>query len=139
MTPTVQSSTSTRRGFLAALGSVAAAFGIARATHTTGAFAASKSTPSLVWRLDSHWGYPAGSRKRTHCKCNACVHHATNKVFATQADAEAGRIHPHCECQVRAVQINADGYNDLFQGKPSVDLRHSDAAERYAKFVVPSH
>ncbi len=139
MTRPVRSNKTTRRAFLATVATAATAIGFHRATQTSGAFAATPTSSSLVWRLDSHWGYPTGTRKRTHCKCNACVHHATNKVFATQADAEAGRIHPHCECQIRAVQFNAAGYDDLFLGKPSADLRRAGVADIYAKFVVPSH
>ena len=118
-----------RRGFLAL---VAGAGTLAISGRGLAALAAPKDPPALVWRLDSHWGYPAGPRGATHCQCNACVNHARNKVFASQADAETGRAHAHCVCQPRAVQIDATKYSTLFpDGSGSVDLRTKGTAAAY--------
>ena len=131
--------TTPRRRFLLMLGGLGAAAGLRVGTRTE-AFAATPDTnPNLVWRLDSHWGYAAGPRKKTACKCNACVQHATNKVFATREAAEASRAHTNCVCQVRAVQINPDGYEKLFQGNTAVDLRNTSISDLYRKLLVPSH
>ncbi len=109
---------------------VFAAFGIDRAGST-------QAGRSLVWRLDSHWGYPSGKRGATHCECNACVSHATNKVFATQAAASEGRAHKNCACQMRAVQIRPDGYAALFaDGQSSRDLRDGEVAAVYGKSIL---
>ena len=119
-----------RRGFLALLATSGTLLIGARDLLTAGA--APQSPPSLVWRLDSHWGYPTGPGQKTHCQCNACVHHARNKVFATRADADAGRAHTHCVCQPRAVQIDATKFSTLFpSGSGSVDLRTAGVAATY--------
>ena len=118
-----------RRGFLALL---AASGTLALGSRVLSAWGAPTDPPSLVWRLDSHWGYPTGPRSKTHCQCNACVQHARNKVFATRADAVAGRAHANCVCEPRAVQINAARFNTLFPGgSGSVDLRHAGVTSAY--------
>jgi hypothetical protein len=119
-----------RRGFLALLAASGTLVIGARGLGALGA--AAPDPPSLVWRLDSHWGYPAGPGQKTHCQCNACVHHALNKVFATRADANAGRAHTNCVCQSRAVQIDAQKFSTLFpSGSGSVDLRTAGVAATY--------
>ena len=118
-----------RRGFLALL---AASGTLAIGGRALTAWSAPQDAPSLVWRLDSHWGFPTGHGQKTHCQCNACVHHARNKVFATKADAEAGRAHANCVCQPRAVQIDATKYSTLFPGGANtVDLRTPGVATAY--------
>ena len=126
-----------RRRFLALL-AASGTFAIgARGLSALGA--AAPDPPSLVWRLDSHWGYPTGPGQKTHCQCNACVHHARNKVFATRADADAGRAHAHCVCQPRAVQIDATKFNTLFpSGSGSVDLRTTGVAATYQSALASS-
>jgi hypothetical protein len=125
-----------RRGFLALLGATGA---IALSGRALTAWSAAEPNHSLVWRLDSHWGYPAGKQGRTHCQCNACVQHARNKVFASQADAEDGRAHAHCGCRPRAVQIDATKFSSLFpDGGGSVDLRNGDTASAYQAALVSS-
>ena len=119
-----------RRHFLALLAASGTLAIGARGLRALGA--AASDPPSLVWRLDSHWGYPTGHGQKTHCQCNACVHHASNKVFATRADADAGRAHTNCVCQPRAVQIDATKFNTLFpSGSGSVDLRTPGVASAY--------
>jgi hypothetical protein len=121
-----------RRMFLASLAGAGAlvAFG-------TKAVGSAPSGRALVWRLDSHWGYPSGKRGATHCKCRACVSHATNKVFASQAEAHEGRAHDHCVCQVHAVQVHPSGYEALFpDGRGSTDLRDGKVAEIYRGAIV---
>ncbi len=136
----IRTASTTRRGFIATVATAAAAVGLHRAAGATEAFAAGSSTnKALVWRLDSHWGYAVGARNRTHCKCRACIGHATNKVFATQSAALAGRIHTYCECQPRAVQITASSYDALFQGANVVDLRHAGVAALYTNALIASH
>jgi hypothetical protein len=118
-----------RRGFLALL---AATGTLAIGGRVLSAWGTPAAPPSLVWRLDSHWGYPTGPSQKTHCQCNACVRHARNKVFATRAEAEAGRAHANCVCQPRAVQIDATKFNTLFpSGSGSVDLRTSGVTATY--------
>ena len=118
-----------RRGFL---GLLAASGTLAISAGALKAWSAPAAPPSLVWRLDAHWGFPTGPSQKTHCQCNACVHHARNKVFATRADADAGRAHAHCVCQPRAVQIDATKYSTLFpNGTGSVDLRTAGVAATY--------
>jgi hypothetical protein len=119
-----------RRGFLALLAATGAAAVGGRAIT---AWAAPGAGHSPLWRLDSHWGYPSGPSQRTHCQCNACVHHARNKMFASRADAEDGRAHAHCACQPRAVQIDPARFGALFpDGRGSVDLRDDGVAAAYA-------
>lgn len=128
-----------RRKFLLMLAGLGAASGLRLSNDREAVAATTTVNPTLVWRLDSHWGYAAGPKKRTACKCNACVNHAKNKVFATSEAAEAGRAHKNCNCQLRAVQINPDGYKKLFQGTASVDLRNDAISELYRSLLVPSH
>jgi hypothetical protein len=126
-----------RRRFLALLAASGTLAIGARGLTALGA--AAPDPPSLVWRLDSHWGYPTGPSQKTHCQCNACVHHARNKVFATRADADAGRAHAHCVCQPRAVQIDAQKFSTLFPGGGgSVDLRTAGVASAYQSALASS-
>ena len=129
----------TRRRFLALFVATGATVG-ARSLISNEAYGAESAAPSsLVWRLDSHWGYAVGPKHRTHCHCRTCVAHATNKVFASREAAESGRAHQHCVCEVRAVQIDPAGYPKLFDGQKSVDLRNPGIADSYSKLVVASH
>ena len=124
--------TLSRRSFIATLAGAGAflAMGIERA-------GSAPTGHSLAWRLDSHWGYPAGPRGLSHCQCNACVNHATNKVFASQAAADGERAHAGCRCQTRAVQVKPEGYAALFpDGTTSVDLRGGGVASTYRDAIV---
>ncbi len=127
-----------RRKFLLMLAGLGAASGLRLADDGEAHAETFSTNPNLVWRLDAHWGYAAGPSQRTACKCTACVRHATNKVFATSDAAEAGRAHKHCNCQLRAVQINPDGYEKLFQGNASVDLRDPSTSDLYRSLLVAS-
>ncbi len=80
--------------------------------------------PSGVWGLD-----PDGARDGCGCAaCGACRRHAEHKLFASAADAAAGRAHPFCRCQVVSFgTLDAETYSTLFLqdgGRPSVDKRH---------------
>lgn len=68
------------------------AFGTAVLIGPTAATAASTVS---VWGLD-----PDGCGCSV---CSACRSHAANKIFASPADADAGRAHPHCRCSVTAL------------------------------------
>jgi hypothetical protein len=56
--------------------------------------------------------------------CNACLSHAANKLFATLADAEAGRAHPNCRCvAVAGMSISQSQFDQLFVAGPVADRR----------------
>jgi hypothetical protein len=72
---------------------------------------------------------PDGGRDGCGCSaCGACRSHAANKLFATAADAAAGRAHAHCRCQVVGRgTLEGAVYAALFVdggGRSSVDRRH---------------
>lgn len=72
---------------------------------------------------------PDGGREGCGCSaCSACRSHAANKRFASAADADAGRAHPHCRCLVVARgTVEGAIYDALFVaggGRSVVDLRH---------------
>jgi hypothetical protein len=47
------------------------------------------------------WGLDPGCDPSARCRtCSACRLHAANKLFASAADADAGRAHAFCKCQV---------------------------------------
>jgi hypothetical protein len=88
-----------------------------------GASAATAGAMVSVWGLD-----PDGGRDTCGCSsCAACRTHALNKIFATAADADAGRAHPHCKCSVTQLgTVRPHVYDALFVGggeRPSVDRR----------------
>lgn len=75
--------------------------------------------------------------------CNACVRHAANSLFATDADADANRAHAGCTCTVaRGPRLPADTWRTLF-GDPSapvrgrVDRRAAWVAQALAAASVP--
>jgi hypothetical protein len=54
-----------------------------------------------VWGLD-----PDGGHDSCGCSaCAACRAHALNKIFASAADADRGRAHPHCRCVVAQLSV----------------------------------
>jgi hypothetical protein len=56
--------------------------------------------------------------------CNACIAHGANKLFATLADAEAGRAHPGCQCTaVTGISVTQSVFDQLFTAGPSADRR----------------
>ncbi len=56
--------------------------------------------------------------------CHACLSHAANKLFASAADADAGRAHPGCRCTVVAgVSVAQSVFDQLFAAAASADRR----------------
>ena len=107
-----------RRRFLGA-GALAVGSAVLIGPHV--ARAASSAT---VYGLD-----PDGGSDGCGCSaCGACRSHAANKLFASAADAAAGRAHAHCRCQVVGRgAVEGAIYDALFVdggGRSSVDLRH---------------
>lgn len=92
---------------------------------------ASAATTTQAWVLDPTWGFPKGAHGRTSCSCHACVTHAGNKVFATQAAAAAGRAHTGCLCEAEAFDLRTTIYDALFTtpGAVEVDRRDPDVAD----------
>ena len=115
----------TRRAFLAGIvGSGAVAVPLA-GTHA----AASTSVHWLYW-LNPDWGTGNAAcvpnKGQAECRgCYACVKHYQNKLFASAADAEAGRAHPGCNCLVEAAfTVDPGTYTQLFPaGTAAVDRR----------------
>ena len=76
-----------------------------------------------VWGLD-----PDGGHEGCGCSaCAACRVHALNKIFASPADADSGRAHPHCKCAVTQLSsVEAHVHEALFVSgvrRNSVDRR----------------
>ena len=76
-----------------------------------------------VWGLD-----PDGGHQGCGCSaCAACRAHASNKIFASAADADAGRAHPRCKCAVtQLASVESYVYDALFVDggqRVSVDRR----------------
>ena len=79
---------------------------------------------TTAWGLD-----PDGARDGCDCRaCAACRAHAHYKLFASAADADAGRAHLYCRCQVVSLgALDLETYTTLFLqggGRPSVDKRN---------------
>jgi hypothetical protein len=49
------------------------------------------------------------------CSCNACVQHAQNKFFATQAAADSHRAHKHCNCVIVSEVITPLQFQLMFR------------------------
>jgi hypothetical protein len=126
---------STRRGFLARALAAGAA-GLAAALPASGAFAARKK--QAVYVLDPR---PGGTRPDgcgSCASCNACIKHGANKLFASEAAADANRAHPNCNCEIRpAGELPTAVFTALFghphpKGGPTqtgaVDRRHQRVA-----------
>lgn len=84
---------------------------------------AAQAAPVAVWGLD-----PAGGHETCGCSaCAACVAHAANKIFASAAEADTGRAHPHCKCAVTQLgTVESHVYEALFTSgghRASVDRR----------------
>ncbi len=118
-----------RRLFLGAVGTAAA--GATLGGPGLGWAAAAPAPAGItVWRLNADWGYPVGPKSRSRCRCRACHLHAANKLYATEAEAVAGRIHPCCICQTEAFTVAVDT-DDLFAdvaADGSVDRRNPAVA-----------
>ncbi|MCY7303529.1 MAG: hypothetical protein LH654_10975 [Thermoleophilia bacterium] len=88
------------------------------------AHAARASSEISVWGLD-----PDGGHEACDCTaCGACRAHALNKIFASAADADAGRAHPYCKCTVAELSsVKPHVYSALFgdggRERRSVDRR----------------
>ncbi len=122
------SRTTSRRFFLLTAGSSsAAAVGFATFPGPVGA----QTATTTLWRLNANWGYPAGPKSRTSCTCKACHSHAANKLFFSQDEAIAGRVHPCCVCQPEALQVAPEALEALKKiagTEPSVDRRDPQVA-----------
>lgn len=56
--------------------------------------------------------------------CNACLAHAANKLFATEAAALAGRAHPGCRCAVvPGMAVAQTVFDQLFVAGAVADRR----------------
>jgi hypothetical protein len=56
--------------------------------------------------------------------CNACLAHAANKLFATEAAAQAGRAHPGCRCVVvPGMSVAQTVFDQLFAAGLTADRR----------------
>ncbi len=56
--------------------------------------------------------------------CNACLAHAANKLFATEAAALAGRAHPGCRCAVvPGMAVAQTVFDQLFAAASMADRR----------------
>lgn len=75
-----------------------------------------------TWSLDPTIG---GTCLSPGCSvCNACLAHGANKLFASQADAEAGRAHPGCRCTaVTGISVTQTVFDQLFSLAASADRR----------------
>jgi hypothetical protein len=84
-----------------------------------GAPVAGAASTVSVWGLD-----PDGCGCSV---CTACRSHAANKIFASPADADAGRAHPHCRCSVTTLSsVEPHVFDVLFVNggrRSSVDRR----------------
>lgn len=117
-----------RRSFFR-VGAVAGGAALALATIGPIRSAGAADSDTTVWRLDAEWGYPVGPNGKLRCVCNACHRHAANKIFASEADAGAGRIHICCLCQPVSFTVPgvvAAGFFDA--GVVSVDRRWASVA-----------
>ena len=102
--------------------------GFASAVGGLGAYAmqAAAAETVQVWGLDT-----SGGTDHAGCGCSACaacIAHASNKLFASAAVADAGRAHPRCKCVVVSLgRIHERIYRSLFVdggGRDSVDRRY---------------
>jgi hypothetical protein len=48
------------------------------------------------------------------CSCNACVQHAKNKFFTSQAAADSHRAHKHCNCVIVPQVIPLAQFQQMF-------------------------
>ncbi|MFN8019963.1 MAG: hypothetical protein U0Q03_00420 [Acidimicrobiales bacterium] len=65
--------------------------------------------------------------------CNACQAHAANKLFASAADADAGRAHPGCRCTVTTgISVTQTVFDQLFAAGRSADRRTTAIASLLA-------
>ena len=99
--------------------------------------AAATTSTTTIWRLNAEWGYPAGPKNWTRCRCSTCHSHAANKVYRTEAAAIAGRLHPCCVCQTESITTSGAGAAALFAfARPadpdSVDLRWAGVSDAFA-------
>jgi hypothetical protein len=117
-----------RRSFFR-VGAVAGGAALALATIGPIRAAGAADVDTTVWRLDAEWGYPVGPNGKLRCVCNACHRHAANKIFASEADAVAGRIHICCLCQPKSFTVPGVVAATFFDdGVVSVDRRWASVA-----------
>lgn len=99
---------------------------IAGATASVGGLLLSSTAEAQTlvptYRLDPTIG---GTCVAPGCSvCNACLAHGANKLFASVADAEAGRAHPGCRCTaVTGISVTQSVFDQLFAAGPSADRR----------------
>ena len=129
-----------RRRLLTSASGIAVA-GVAGA-RTAGAESSSSSTVKM-WRLNPDWGTPittdSGSSTKTRCKGKACHLAAPNRLFLTEADALAGRLHPCCLAQPVPVWVNIDlnALMPFYQARHGgVDLRCPDLPQNLQQALV---
>jgi hypothetical protein len=102
-----------RRQFLIASGSAAGGLGIALRSKPAGA---AKERTLTLYRLATTYpdsGLPCGG---CHA-CKACQGHAANKLFSSEAAAEAGRAHANCDCAILGTEVPYATWVRLF-GNP---------------------
>lgn len=132
-----------RRRFLfvgLGVGSSVGAFAIPAAAAPSGTTAGT----ATLWRLSADWGYPAGPKGRTRCKGRACHLHAANKIYATQAEALAGRLHICCVAQPVAFEVPIEVHDELTNLPPTdgpalADRRHEAVAQALERAALAAH
>jgi hypothetical protein len=99
------------------IGSGAAA--LATVVLGPGGAAAADTLPT--WALDPT---PLDSCKAGCGSCAACIHHGANKLFNTEAAADAGRAHPGCNCRIVSGQpLTTTVFQQMFASSPMADRR----------------
>jgi len=63
--------------------------------------------------------------RRGHQSCNACKQHAQNKLFLTQAAADANRAHAGCNCRIKPVSLPVVLHGQFFVNGQVYDRRSS--------------
>lgn len=121
------------------VGSTVGAFAV-----PAGAAATPSPTTATLWRLSADWGYPAGPKGRTRCKGRACHLHAANKIYATEADALAGRLHICCMAQPVAFEVPIEVHHELTSLPPSPgpalgDRRHDEVVQALERAALAAH
>jgi len=121
------------------IGSTAGAFAV-----PAGAVATPSPTTATLWRLSADWGYPAGPKGRTRCRGRACHLHAANKIYATETDALAGRLHICCVAQPVSFEVPIEVHNELSNLPPSPgpalgDRRHDEVAQALERAALAAH
>ncbi len=108
-----------RKAFLKLLGLLGLAGPAVLATGC-GSDGGGGGTPADVTKVEA---FKLSRRKQASCR--ACANHARNKVFDTQAAADANRAHPGCNCRIKVVRIPRDEAAGFFADGPVYDRRSS--------------